>query len=151
MRIGSWLVLVIATLVAPALRADDVQAPVNVCSTKQSPESFVDRRLILHGRIVADGMNATLILSGTCERNGLPVRPAPSSTSPDARVLRDAVMHVGQPGTIDKDIDVTVNGVIRRLDNTRLVMDVESVKSMTITYRGKGSVVRQRGQIELPR
>lgn len=96
-------------------------------------------------------MNATLILSGTCERNGLPVRPAPSSTSPDARVLRDAVMHVGQPGTIDKDIDVTVNGVIRRLDNTRLVMDVESVKSMTITYRGNGSVVRQRGQIELPR
>lgn len=108
---------------------------VTACQVKANPTAFMHKPIAIKGKVLADGMHATLVLSGDCEKNGLLVRPGGSNNGYNAEVLSAAVMRVGRPGTVDKDIDVTLSGTLDRLDDGRLVMDFEIVREMRLSYR----------------
>lgn len=44
-------------------------------------------------------------------------------------------MRVGRPGTVDKDIDVTLSGTLDRLDDGQLIMEFGVVRDLTLSYR----------------
>jgi hypothetical protein len=126
---------VVALIVLFPCLASAEPTKVTACQVKANPAAFMHKPITIKGKVLADGMHATLILSGDCEKNGLLVRPVSAATAYNAEVLPAAVMRVGRPGTVDKNIDVTLSGTLGQLDDGRLVMDFEVVREMTLTYR----------------
>ena len=53
----------------------------------------------------------------------------------NAEVLPAAVMRVGRPGTVDKEIDVTLSGTLDRLGDGQLIMEFGVVRDLTLSYR----------------
>ena len=135
MHFGRYLVLIALVLGALPQPTCASEAATTICQIKQSPQVFIGKDVVVIGTVLADGMHSTLILSGNCEKNGLVVRPSTGSTSSSSHLLQDAVMRIGMPGTVDKQIQATVAGRVQRLDDGHLIIDIESVLAMTINYR----------------
>ena len=135
MHFGRYFALVALVLGALPQLTSASEVVATICQIKQSPRIFMGKDVIISGKVLADGMHSTLILSGNCEKNGLLVRPSTGSASSSAHVLKDAVMLIGMPGTVDKEIQATLAGRVQRLDDGRLIIDIDAVHAMTINYR----------------
>lgn len=67
------------------------------------------------------------------------VKPSETSPAASAHVLRDVIMHIGKPGTTDKEIEATLEGRIVELNDDRLIMEIHDVPSMSIHYSSIGT------------
>jgi hypothetical protein len=92
MHFGRYVTLLGLALAAVPQQASASEVVATACQIKQSPQAFFGKDVIISGKVLADGIHATLIVSGDCEKDGLLVRPSSKSISSSSHVLQDAVM-----------------------------------------------------------
>jgi predicted Abi (CAAX) family protease len=89
-------------LVAPVAHSETSQAK-STCGTKHSPAKFVGEHGFVRGKIVSDGMHTTIVVPDECSNEGYALSSAERDDEPGA-IIRQAIMRIGAPGTVDKSI-----------------------------------------------
>lgn len=109
----------------------------NICDARMHPQ-HLEASYSFNGFISSDGMHSTLILLPNCNGKGFPMLPDSTSTTSagegPSTLIRQAIMNVGMPGTVDKSIVVDVDAVIIKLDNGILAVRIKKLNKLTLNY-----------------
>ncbi|MFC3654105.1 hypothetical protein ACFONN_21380 [Dyella humi] len=105
----------------------------SICGAKHSPAKFVGKSVVIHGRIVSDGMHTTVVVPDQCSDEGYAIAPAEKDDDA-ATIIRQAIMRVGAPGTADKDISVEMDAAVILLENGDAGIRITKLHRMVLTY-----------------
>ncbi len=105
----------------------------NVCSAKHDGDQSTGESVSFQGRILSDGVHSTLIFPDKCQNIGFPIAPDDVENSP-AAIIRQSIMKIGSPGTVDKTITVEVDAEITVIGNHRIGLKIIKLKQLVLTY-----------------
>jgi hypothetical protein len=125
------LLLLIACTCSRANQAGDV------CGAKNSPSKFAGHDVIIRGKIVSDGMHTTIVVPDKCPNEGYPFVLG-KKDGDAAAIVRQAIMRIGSPGTVDKDITVEVDASVTLLETGVVGVRVTKLRRMVLTYPSGG-------------
>ena len=108
-----------------------------ICRAKEQSSHMLGRQISFSGKVVSDGMHATLVLPNDCSNVGYPIAPEDSDNSPST-IIRQTLMRVGFPGTVDKEVRVDVDAVIVILGNGKVGIKVTKLRRLVMTYPSSG-------------
>lgn len=128
LRIALGIALILVFQIAMAGKID-------VCSVRQKGWQSIGEAVSFNGSITSDGMHGTVIIPDKCPETGFLMAPDEVVNSP-FMIIRQSVMRIGSPGTVDKRISVEVDGEIISLANHRLGLKITKLKRLTLTYPG---------------
>jgi hypothetical protein len=110
-----------------------IASEIDVCSAKQKGRQAIGETVSFNGSITSDGMHSTVIIPDKCPNTGFLMAPDEEVNSP-LMIIRQSVMKIGSPGTVDKRISVEVDGEITSLANHRLGLKITKLRRLTLTY-----------------
>lgn len=98
-----------------------------LCNTHRTLSA--DGKIVsIKGHLVSDGMHSTVIEPDQCQGSGYSIIVGEGENA--WGVVQASLMHVGRPGTVDKSVEVDIEGVIVGGKGVR----VTKLNKMVITY-----------------
>jgi len=104
-----------------------------VCGATASPSTFVGKSVSFRGKILSDGMHATVIKPDDCRSEGYGVLWTGDEGDP-AFIVRGAVTKIGLMGTQDKDISVDVEAMVVKLPNGKVGVKLTKLNKLVLVY-----------------
>jgi hypothetical protein len=109
---------------------------MTVCEIARNPAKFKNASVFIHASVISDGIERVGFEDAQCPNSVLLLLGAETEQGrKDLKRLTDAI-YQGRPGTLDKDIDVEVVGVIRAKkgdeDTTIYGMMLEELKRLSV-------------------
>jgi hypothetical protein len=122
-----FVILIFNTHIARAVE------PGDICNINQAGGQAIGKEVFFTGDITSDGMHSTMVYPEQCKNIGYSIAPEESNDSPST-IIRQAVMRVGSPGTVDKSVTIDVRATIVMLGNGKLGIKVTQLKRLVLTY-----------------
>ncbi len=98
--------------IASFAQAGDVPQRVSVCELVKDPPSFVGHRVEVAGEVHSDGMDYIMLVDRACNDGQISIAFSDETAHhADVDALSKAIFGDGAPGTVGKEIKVTVVGM----------------------------------------
>jgi hypothetical protein len=127
MALKTILTVIVAFSYVASVRATEI------CEVKHKAPSQFGEHVLVTGEILSDGVHRTVVLPDACKGTGFAL-VSNNNDDQEMHIIRQAIMQVGAPGTIDKQIHVELEATIVKLGDDRVGLGIDKLKRLVLIY-----------------